>query len=157
VPFSILYAILGHESLRLESKDSLYDFIKKGVETNGEMFNLLEFARLKYCSMTVTGDLCDLLSVHFYEINASIWTGLRAQLVLINRTRKQFPPLVKKVMAKSALSGQSGKEIKIDMPDGIIAHLTRECSGNIHDRHVVDITSGRSRRRFAVPIETRGL
>jgi hypothetical protein len=27
-------------------------------------------------------------------------------------------------------------------PDGIIAHLTRECGGNVHDRHVVDITSG---------------
>jgi hypothetical protein len=29
-----------------------------------------------------------------------------------------------------------------DVPDGIIAHLTRECGGNVHDRHVVEITSG---------------
>jgi hypothetical protein len=29
-----------------------------------------------------------------------------------------------------------------DIPDGIIAHLTRECGGNVHDRHVVDVTSG---------------
>jgi hypothetical protein len=26
--------------------------------------------------------------------------------------------------------------------DGIIAHLSRECGGNVRDRHVVDITSG---------------
>jgi hypothetical protein len=28
------------------------------------------------------------------------------------------------------------------VPDGIIMYLTRECCGNIHDRHVVDVTSG---------------
>jgi hypothetical protein len=42
---------------------------------------------------------------------------------------RQIPPSVKK-----------GKYF--DVPDGIIAHLTRECGGNVHDRHVVDITCG---------------
>jgi hypothetical protein len=42
---------------------------------------------------------------------------------------KQFPPSVKNVRG-------------LDVPDGIIAHLTRECGGNVHDRHVVDVTSG---------------
>jgi hypothetical protein len=28
------------------------------------------------------------------------------------------------------------------VPDGIIAHLTRECGGNVHDVHVVDVTCG---------------
>jgi hypothetical protein len=41
----------------------------------------------------------------------------------------RFAPSVKKV-------GQ------FDVPDGIIAHLTRECGGNVHDRNVVDVTSG---------------
>jgi hypothetical protein len=40
------------------------------------------------------------------------------------------------------LSGQSGKEIELDVPDRIIAHLTGECGGNVYDRHVVDVTSG---------------
>jgi hypothetical protein len=43
---------------------------------------------------------------------------------------KHFPPSVKK--------GTYG----FDVPDGIIAHLTRECGGNVHDRHVVDVTYG---------------
>jgi hypothetical protein len=30
----------------------------------------------------------------------------------------------------------------MDVPDGIIAHLTRECGGNVHKRHIVDVTSG---------------
>jgi hypothetical protein len=42
---------------------------------------------------------------------------------------KLFAPSIKK-----------GKEI--DVPDGIIAHLTRECGGNVHDRKVVDVTCG---------------
>jgi hypothetical protein len=29
-----------------------------------------------------------------------------------------------------------------DIPDGILAHLTRERSGNVHDRQVVEVTSG---------------
>jgi hypothetical protein len=40
---------------------------------------------------------------------------------------RRFPPSVK-------------KGAQFDMPDGIIAHLTRECGGNVHDRHVVDVT-----------------
>jgi hypothetical protein len=55
-------------------------------------------------------------------------------------TGKQFPPSVK----KGKLHDDKGKEIDdmYDIPDGIIAHLTRECGGNVHDRHVVEVTSG---------------
>jgi hypothetical protein len=63
---------------------------------------------------------------------------------------KQFPPSVKTVRTKNVLSWQSGKEIEINVPDGIIAHLTRECGENVHDRHVVDITCGTFEK------ETRG-
>jgi hypothetical protein len=42
---------------------------------------------------------------------------------------KQFPPSMKR-----------GRDF--DVPDGIIAHLTRECGGNVHERKVVRVTSG---------------
>jgi hypothetical protein len=42
---------------------------------------------------------------------------------------QQFPPLVR-----------SGG--KFEVPDGIIAHLTRLCGGNVHDRNIVEVTSG---------------
>jgi hypothetical protein len=41
------------------------------------------------------------------------------------KQRKHFPPSVKK----------GGR---FDVPDGIIAHLTRECRGNLNDGHVID-------------------
>jgi hypothetical protein len=41
----------------------------------------------------------------------------------------RFPPSVKK----------GGR---FDVPNGIIAHLTRNCGGNVHNRNVVQVTSG---------------
>jgi hypothetical protein len=29
-----------------------------------------------------------------------------------------------------------------DIPEGIIAHPTRECGGNVHDRQFIDVTLG---------------
>jgi hypothetical protein len=55
---------------------------------------------------------------------------------------KRFSPSVKKVKAASAMPGKSGKEIELDVPEGIIGHLTRECGGNVHDCNVVVVTSG---------------
>jgi hypothetical protein len=43
-----------------------------------------------------------------------------------------------------AVSRQTSK--MYDIPDGIIAHLTRECGGNVHDRNVADVTPGSSSR-----------
>jgi hypothetical protein len=47
---------------------------------------------------------------------------------------KEFPPSMKK--------GQDSFAREYDVPDGIIAYMTRECGGNVHDRHVVHVTSG---------------
>jgi hypothetical protein len=52
------------------------------------------------------------------------------------RQPKQFPPSIKKVNGLGA-------------PDGIIAHLTSECGGNVHEHHVVDVTSGSFERETA--------
>jgi hypothetical protein len=133
LPFPMIYEILGHGSLRLDGEDSLYDFIREATETNREMGSLLEFVRLEYCSTDVISEFFDVLSEDFCGINASIWAGLRGRLVLpdiYKKPAKQVPPSVKK------------EEHAFDVPDGIMAHLTRKCSGNVHDRHVVEVTSG---------------
>jgi hypothetical protein len=54
---------------------------------------------------------------------------------------KQFPPSMKKVTVTNVYYADKRK-IEIDVPDWMIAHLTRECGGNVHDRHVVDVTCG---------------
>jgi hypothetical protein len=59
---------------------------------------------------------------------------------------------VKRVKTKSLLSWQRSKEIEHAVPDGIIARLTRECGGNVHGRHVVDVTSGSFEKETWGPI-----
>jgi hypothetical protein len=53
---------------------------------------------------------------------------------------KQFPRSVKKRKLRFDDGGETDE--MYDIPYGIIAHLTRECGGNVHDRHVVEATSG---------------
>jgi hypothetical protein len=55
-----------------------------------------------------------------------------------SKEAKQFPPSVKKERVRD----WRGAEVEIDVPDGIIAYLTRKCGGNVHDQYVVDVTSG---------------
>jgi hypothetical protein len=140
LPFSMLYDILSRESRKLYGEDSLYYFIRKGTETNREMFGLLEFVRWEYGSTDVLNDFFDVLSEHSSEINASIWASLCARLVLPNLTWKQFPPSVKKRQRRHDYGGETDETF--DIPDGIIGYLTRECGGNVHKRHVVDVTCG---------------
>jgi hypothetical protein len=44
-------------------------------------------------------------------------------------------------MKKVTITNVHGK-IAIDVPDGIVAHLTRECGANVHDYDVVELRSG---------------
>jgi hypothetical protein len=142
MPFSILYETIGQGSLRLENEERFYNFISRGIETNREMHGLLEFLRLEYCSTEIMNDFFEIFSDYFYEINASKWASIRGRLMSANvnkKPTKQFPPSMKKGKVKSIWTNE---EVEFDVPDGIIAHLTRECGGNVHDRHVVDVTSG---------------
>jgi hypothetical protein len=138
----MIFGILGHGYLKLETEDSLYDFISEGATTNREMFGLLEFVRLEYCLTDVMNDFFGLLSEHFDEINPSMWAGLRARLVLPNGTWRQFPPSVKK-----------GRQLNV--PNGIIGHLTRGCGGNVHDRNVVAVISGSFEKMTRPPSDDR--
>jgi hypothetical protein len=54
--------------------------------------------------------------------------------------KKLFAPSMKKGKLRISDGGETDK--MYDIPDGIIAHLTRECGGNVHDHDVVDITCG---------------
>jgi predicted nucleic acid-binding Zn-ribbon protein len=65
---------------------------------------------------------------------------LKQEIKRMKMTAKQFGPSVKK--GNLRLSDSEQTDNKYDIPDGIIAHLTRECGGNVHDHHVVDVTSG---------------
>jgi hypothetical protein len=107
-----MYEIITHGSLRVESEDSLGDFFSIGIE----MSSLLEFVKFEYCSAEMIRDVFGLLSEDFDEFNASMRAGLRARLVLSNKSWEQFPPSVK-------------KRSYFEVTDRIIKQSTRECRG----------------------------
>jgi hypothetical protein len=62
---------------------------------------------------------------------------------------KHRPPLVNKEKLLTSKDGGTGKKKWKDplgreygRPDGIIAHMTSECGGNVHESHVIDVTCG---------------
>jgi hypothetical protein len=64
------------------------------------------------------------------------------QLFVFSKAKRtmHFPPSLTKGKLRFSDGRQTNK--MYDIPDGIIAHLTRECGGNVHDRNVVNVTSG---------------
>jgi hypothetical protein len=137
LPFAIIYEIIRYPSLLLESEDCLYNFICRGNETNPEFFALLELVRFEYCSPDTMHNFFLCLSEHIEKFNRSMWDAVRARLVLANITFKKFPPSSKKKKNMDF----SGRKHELDIPDGIIAHLTRECGGNVHHQGIVEVTS----------------
>jgi hypothetical protein len=126
--FSVIYEILSHRSLQLESEDELYDFISKRAES----ISLLEFVRLEYCSIETICDFVETLYDHYNDLNSSVWRNIGSRLIhqVSRGTSRQFPPSMK-------------TGLHFDVPDGIIGHFTRECGGNVHDCHVVEVTSSK--------------
>jgi hypothetical protein len=121
LPLPIKSEIVSHPSLTLDNEDFLYDFVCR------HNLDLLEHVRLEYCSPET---ICDMFPEYIKGMSASMWANLRSRLVLPVLLGRQFPPSVR-------------RGAKFDVPDGIIAHLTRECGGNVHDRGVVVVTSSK--------------
>jgi hypothetical protein len=62
------------------------------------------------------------------------------QPAALQRAETRFPPCVRK-----------GNQFEV--PHGIIAHLTRVCGGNVHERKVVEVTSGSFEKQPRQPLE----
>jgi hypothetical protein len=45
--------------------------------------------------------------------------------------------------------------VEIDVPDGMIRHLTSDCGGNVNHGHVVEVTSGSLEKELDEPIQTQ--
>jgi hypothetical protein len=138
---SMIMAIVNHSSLKIESEDSLYEFIVNGISNNCEFFGLLEFVRFEYLSTSNFIEFFDMMSNSFEYFNESLWRSLRSRLSL---------PVSISVSSTSRNERYVGidssrhriREFSPSSPlDGIIGYLTTRSCGNVSDRGVVSITS----------------
>jgi hypothetical protein len=100
------------------------------VEEDDCYLSLFEHVQFEYVSVAVMDRFCSVLDEHLDHLSASMWPGLRRRLV-------------SPVVAKAGGGRYYGLGLlpKEGSPlDGVIAHLTRECGGNVHQKGVVTIT-----------------
>jgi hypothetical protein len=126
----LLHSILSHDSLKLPSKDWLYEFVKAQLTRHDCYSTLLELIRYEYLSIDSICDFVRLISESFDLLTYPIWLSLIRRLTL-SVSPNQINDRVNQVFVAS-----EGGEL-----NGIFSFLTRECGGNIHDRGIVAVSA----------------
>jgi hypothetical protein len=127
-------AILSHDAVRIRDEDSLFDVLCRLIERDISFVGLLEFVLFEF----LTVDAILRFAAEFLTIvpflNAAIWSRIFARLVYpvaavpsADFCRYCRLPLQYELHDAAPL-------------DGIIAGLTRKCSGNVHDKGIVQVS-----------------
>jgi hypothetical protein len=134
---TIIIQIISSESLRIDSEDTLYEFTRERVGNDWNDFEMLEFIQFEYASCGKMSEFiewsCESFEVFRDLFSMGIWQAICVRLGLkvspesLNR-RLTFP--TERIVP-------SGDQCL----DGIIAHLTRKHSGNVHDRGIISASS----------------
>jgi hypothetical protein len=130
-------SILSDASLKVDSEDQLFEFISSRFCESSSFIVLLEYVRFEYLSLASIERFVNIISEDVYEfLNVSIWRQICVRLchrVWATDLRSRFGP--------RAVCGSHDDANDADNLNGIIAFLTRQCGGNVHDHGVVNITS----------------
>jgi hypothetical protein len=133
LPYPMIYDILTHPSLALESEDALWKFVYMKICDDIEYIALLEFVSFEHLSPESFAQFTDLLANNFDHFTLQLWNALSGRLVL---------PVVVQNRSRRVLASEYTCPFQFNAPlEGIIAHLTRKCGGNVHDKQMVDVTS----------------
>ena len=129
-------ALLSHPSLRVRDEDSLYEFVSRRARDDTAFVCLFEFLYFEYLSEDRVKEFASFArDALLGNLNAVVWDRICKRLV-------QSVPL--KGNPRRVEPERIGQEFAYDASrplDGIIAHLTRECGGNVHERGVVDVSA----------------
>ena len=142
--------ILSSPSLQIEDEDSLYDFICYRSQTDLRFKSLFEFIYFDYLSVDRIEDFVSFVSENFRDkISSGIWGQVCRRLILEAKPREKN---------HHDLNGADKEEVAEEPTEGVIARLTRECGGNVHDKGIVNVTAssvtGFYQPKNAVDLET---
>ena len=132
-----LSSILSDPQLKLQDEDSLYDFVSSQMKIDLSFARLLEYVRPEYLTIPRIEDLSTFIEQNLLnDISPGIWKQISRRLILT-------PSMT---FAEERVSSRRFLEKTFDYIsprplDGVIAHLTREFGGNVHDEGIVEITS----------------
>ena len=129
--------LLSSPSLRLEDENSLYDFVRSRSENDLRFTSLFEFVYFEYLSVDRIENFSSFVSENLLEnLNSGIWRQICRGLTLKTKPNEKNP--------HDCRNNDTGREFVYEDSkklDGIIAHLTRECGGNVHDLGIVNVTA----------------
>jgi hypothetical protein len=134
LPRTIIIQILSSESLRIDSEDSLYEFTRERVGNDINDFELLEFIQFEYLSC---GKMSQSHEVFRDLLSMGIWQAICVRLALKVSPESRNRRLTFSKERKKKRILPSGDQCL----DGIIAHLSRKHSGNVHDLGIVTASS----------------
>ena len=122
--------LLSSPSLKVEDEDSLCDFVCSRSESDLSFTSLFEFICFDYISNSITCFVSFVSDNLLQNINSS-WRQICRRLSLETRTTKSL----RSTMGRTVIYDEENPL------DGIIAHLTRQCHGNVHDKGIVNVTA----------------
>jgi hypothetical protein len=123
---SYVELIPSQESLRIVSEDSLFDGRFR------DNLRFFEFVRFEFLSTSRLRQFLEIIDDFNICGSSTILKSLLARLVL---------PVDRSSLGTSKYGMSHFPPSDSDPLDGIIARLTRECGGNVHDHEVVEVTS----------------
>ena len=134
--------LLSSPSLKIEDEDSLYDFVRSRSENDLSFSSLFEFIYFEYLSKDRVEDFASFAKENLLEnISAGIWTRICCRLILEIQIDKKNPRDVKPHVKEVKPPGKEFVYDESNPLNGVIAHLTRKCGGNVHDKGIVNVTS----------------
>jgi hypothetical protein len=138
-PVSLLTRILSNQSLRIESEDSLYEIIHSHLDLDPDSISFLEYIRFEFLTCQTMAQFVSWSFDHSeqFPFSHSLWEALSRRLLL-----RVGPPDTSIAEYRTArLHCPTSYVMPETVLDGIIAHLTRQCGGNVHDKGIVNISA----------------
>lgn len=146
---SLLYAIISDAQIKLESEDSLFDFIndifeEKEIRDEDISLDIVHFLeQIEICNLSEEKFIKFVSQIDPTKITGTLWRNLCKRFCKEDENNKtsfgrQTKPQQKKQEPKKqvfAFNGEDQNRLK-----GIIHFLTQEAGGNVHDKGIVSVT-----------------
>ncbi|KAK8883580.1 hypothetical protein M9Y10_042674 [Tritrichomonas musculus] len=146
----VLYSIICNEELRIESEDSLFDFIiqffdihkeDKKEEEENDLISFLEQIYFENLSEEKLSQFLDNFNVN--DMTVGLWLKLRP-CIHINKNNS----INSRYKSKTKIIEYDGNTSH--SLNGIIDYLTKKCCGNVSDKGTVKVTTNSERLGFEV-------
>ena len=127
--------LLSSSSLKIEDEDSLYDFVRARSEDDLKFTSLFEFVYFEYLSVDRIENFASFVSENLLEsISSGIWIRICGRLIIETKLKNKNP-------RRSTPPGIEFPYNSSKPLEGVIAHLTRQYGGNVHDKGIVNVTA----------------